>query len=40
MPRYTSIEKGMALRQMGNVAEGDRFVDKALQIDPTLAGER
>jgi tetratricopeptide (TPR) repeat protein len=34
------LDKGMALRQMGNVAEGDRFVDKALQIDPTLAGER
>jgi len=25
---------------MGNTADGDRFVEKALQIDPTLAGER
>ena len=34
------LNKGMALRQMGNTADGDRFVEKALQIDPTLAGER
>jgi len=34
------LNKGMALRQLGNVADGDRFVAKALQLDPSLGGER